>query len=116
MLAEVIGWEWGYPELGAKHFLTVASYNLQHPDQFTDDAIEQLRAAFIQHLEEDVPVDHIRRMQARRYNGTKRVSKPVSDHHLLRSWPMTIADVYREGRTGSADRVVVWTKTIRPLL
>ena len=34
-------WEFQDPELMAEHFLTVASYNLQHPAQFTDgDIIE----------------------------------------------------------------------------
>jgi hypothetical protein len=30
------------------YFLTVASYNLQHPAQFTDEAINGLRATFIE--------------------------------------------------------------------
>lgn len=76
MLAQVIGWEWGYPELSAKHFLTVATYNLQHSAEFANDAIEGLRAAFIQHLDHSLPVERIRHLIAREYEGKRRVKKP----------------------------------------
>lgn len=114
MLAEVIGWEWGYPELSAKHFLTVATYNLQHPAQFANDAIEGLRAAFIQHLDHGLPVELIRLMAARQYAGNRRVKKPEADRRpTLRRWSTTIADIYREGRPGAADRVVAWAQSVR---
>ncbi len=35
----VIAWEFQNPELFAEHFLTVSSYNLQHPAQFTEEAL-----------------------------------------------------------------------------
>jgi hypothetical protein len=35
MLGAIIAWEYHDPALLAEHFLTVASYNLQHPAQFT---------------------------------------------------------------------------------
>lgn len=35
-LGMIIAWEADDPELLAEHFLTVATYNLQHPAQFTD--------------------------------------------------------------------------------
>lgn len=45
-----IAWEADDPELLAEHFFTVATYNLQHPAQFTDDAIEGLRQASVDRL------------------------------------------------------------------
>ncbi len=38
MLGAILAWEYHDPELMAEHFLTVASYNLQHPAQFTGAA------------------------------------------------------------------------------
>ena len=32
-LGAILAWEWQDPELQAVHFLTVASYTLQHPAQ-----------------------------------------------------------------------------------
>ena len=42
-LAVVLGWESEDPELSNLHFYTVASFNLQHPAQFTDEALTELR-------------------------------------------------------------------------
>ena len=38
-LGLLIAWEHGDDELRREHFLTVTSYNLEHPAQFTDEAI-----------------------------------------------------------------------------
>jgi hypothetical protein len=50
-LGMVISWEGQDPELAAEHFLTVASYNLQHPAQFTEEALAGLRASFIERVD-----------------------------------------------------------------
>src|SRR5574342_231154 len=68
-------WGFGDSELMAEHFLTVASYNLQHPAQFTDEALAGLRAAFIAHLDHGLSVKEIRRRNAQAYNGKRRVLK-----------------------------------------
>ncbi len=39
-LGLLLAWEYDDPELQAEHFLTVAAYNLQHPAQFTDEALD----------------------------------------------------------------------------
>ena len=44
-LGVLLAWEHDDPALQREHFLTVASYNLQHPARFTDDAIAGLREA-----------------------------------------------------------------------
>jgi len=36
MLGAIGAWEYQYSALMAAHFLAVASYNLQHPAQFTN--------------------------------------------------------------------------------
>ena len=61
----ILAWEWQDPELPAVHFLTVASYNLQHPAQFTGPALVGLREQFVAHLDEGVPVTEIRRRVGR---------------------------------------------------
>jgi hypothetical protein len=52
-------WEFQYPELLTEHFLTAASYNLQHPAQFTDEAIAGLRAVFIERLDNGLTIAEI---------------------------------------------------------
>lgn len=114
-LGALIAWEYDDPELLAEHFLTVAAYNLQHPAQFTDDAIAGLRVAMIERLDNDLPVAQIRRRNAAEYEGKRRVLRPESERRpVQRRWPMTIADVYTPDQpAGAAARVRAWAAAIR---
>ncbi len=114
-LGAILGWESQDPELSAQHFLTVACYNLQHPAQFADEAIEGLRVSFVEHLDKDLPVAEIRRRNAKAYQGKKRVLKPEAERHpVLRHWSKTIVDVYIPDRPeGAAQRVREWAAAVR---
>jgi hypothetical protein len=114
-LGALLAWEYDDADLQAEHFLTVAAYNLQHPAQFTDDALIGLRAAFVERLDRGVAVTELRRRAARQFDGQKRVLKPTSERQpMLRRWRMTIADVYTpEHAAGAADRVRAWAAAIR---
>lgn len=65
----VLGWEWNDPDLQREHFLTVASYNLQHPAQFNDDMIEGLQAALADRLDHGTADIELRRRASRVYEG-----------------------------------------------
>lgn len=114
-LGALLAWEWQDPALLAQHFLTVASYNLQHPARFTDAAITGLRAAFIEHVDQGLPVELIRQQISRSAEGSQRVLKDEVEHSpVFRTWPMTIADVYLPDQpNGAADRVRRWAAAIR---
>jgi len=117
-LGAILAWEWNDPALLAEHFLTVSSYNLQHPAQFTDEALAGLRAAFIEHLDKGVPVEVLRRRVARRAAGNKKVLKEEAARQItLRRWRITIADVYLSNQPeGAAERVRKWANSIRTQL
>ena len=114
-MGAICAWEWQDPELAAVHFLTVASYNLQHPAQFTEQALTGLCEQFIAHLDQGVPVADIRRRVGRSAAGATRVLKPQAERRpVLRRWPMTVADVYIPGQPeGAADRVKRWAASMR---
>lgn len=114
-LGAIIAWEYDDPELLAEHFLTVASYNLQHPAQFTDEAIDGLRSVYIERLDKGLGVAEIRRRVGNASGGNKRVLKDEAERHpVLRRWEMTIADVYTPDRPeGAAQRVRAWAAAIR---
>lgn len=111
----LLAWEQYDPELSAEHFLTVASYNLQHPSSFTQAALDGLRSAFIAHLDSGLPVPEIRRQMGSRFEGSARVLRPKSERQpILRRWAMTIANVYTPDRPdGAAQRVRDWAASIR---
>jgi hypothetical protein len=115
MLGAIIAWEYDDPELLSEHFLTVASYNLQHPAQFTDAALAGLRAAYIERLDNNLPIAEIRRRVGRVAQGAAPVLRPEAERRpRLRRWGMTIADVYIPDRPeGAAGRVRAWAAAIR---
>jgi hypothetical protein len=115
MLGEIIAWEAQDPELLAEHFLTVASYNLQHPAQFAEGLVPQLQTSFISYLDGTLTLEQIRLQTRRAYNGAKRVLKPEAERRpVQRHWPMTIADVYLDAQPeGAAERVRAWANSIR---
>jgi hypothetical protein len=67
-------WELNDPELYAVHFLTVACYNLQHPSQFTDEALEDLRNTFNEALENGWSNEQVRAQVSKAgWDGKKKV-------------------------------------------
>ncbi|MBI3968761.1 MAG: hypothetical protein HY329_24255 [Chloroflexi bacterium] len=114
-LGAIPAWESQDPELLAEHFLTVASYNLQHPAPFTDEALADLRTAFVDRLDHNVPVEHLRRRAAKTYAGKKRVLKKESERRpALRPWSIMIADVYLPDQPEGADASGrAWARSIR---
>jgi hypothetical protein len=115
MLGAILAWEYQDPELLAEHFLTVASYNLQHPAQFTEDTLAGLRAVFVERVDGGLGIAEIRRRVGKVAAGATRVSKPEAERTPVpRQWAMTIADVYLPDRPeGAAGRVRSWAAAIR---
>ena len=115
---QLLAWEVDDAELRSVHFLTVASYNLQHPAWFTDEAIAGLRQAYIDHLDRGVPVAELRRRASAAVEGAKRVRRDeASVRPVLREWTMTIADVALPDQPQSAaERVRRWARAIRSTL
>ncbi|ABX02818.1 MAG TPA: hypothetical protein DEF47_07425 [Herpetosiphon sp.] len=114
-LGALIAWEYNDPALHAQHFLIVASYNLQHPAQFTDMAIEQLRSAFNDYLDHGVSAATLRQRAAKTYAGATRVLRPEAERRpQLQQWAMTIADVYLpEQPAGAVERLLRWASVIQ---
>lgn len=114
-LGLIIAWEAQDRELGAAHFLSVASFNLQHPSSFTDAAREQLRAVFIAHLDDGMPIAEVRRRMSAFADGPVRVARDSAFRNVEpRAWRMTIADVAMPDRpAGAADRVRAWARSVR---
>jgi len=102
------------PELQSLHFLTVAAYNIQHPAQFTDDALAGLRKSFSDYLDGRITVENIKERN-REFNGPKRVLKPALERTpILRCWKMTTADVFLPFQPqGTAERVKKWTESVK---
>jgi hypothetical protein len=114
-LGGVLAWEAHNAELAGVHFLTVASYNLQHPAQFEPAALEGLWHAFAEHLNRGLPVSEIRRRMGDAYEGTRRVLRPeVERRPVQRAWSLTIAYVYpSSGPERASARTRDWASAVR---
>ena len=114
MLGAIGAWEYQDPEHMAEHFLTVASYNLQHPAQFTDEALAGLRVAVMDYLDQGISPAELRRRASQAYEGKRRVLKPENERRpILYQWGSTIADVYLPDHPeGAATRVRAWGASI----
>lgn len=110
----VLGWEWQDPELQAKHFLTVASYNLQHPSRFTDEAIVGLQEVFRDHLKNGLPISQIRKQVSQAAAGNQTILKKTKDQNPIpREWKITITDVFFSNQPeGATERVQIWAESI----
>lgn len=107
----LLAWEVDDEELRAQHFLTVASFNLQHPAAFTEDAIAGLEQALQGYLDGRLAIADIRR----RASHATRVHRPRDEvRPRRRSWPKTIdAVAVPEQPGGAAKRVRAWAESIR---
>ena len=114
-LGMLIAWEHNDPALRAEHFLVVASYNLQHPAQFTDQTLANLRSSVIDYLDHGVAVEVIRQRTSEAFKGSTRVLRSEAERTpISRSWSITIADVYLPDQPeGAAERVRAWAAMIR---
>lgn len=114
-LGGIIAWEYQDAELLAEHFKTVASYNIQHPAMYTEEAVSGLKKTLIEHLDEGLTIAEIRKRNGKAYNGKKKVRKNEEERHpVLRKWRMTIADVYiPDCPEGAAQRVRDWAMSIK---
>ncbi|OZB92322.1 DUF5946 family protein [Paenibacillus sp. XY044] len=93
ILNEFLALEFSDPGYGKVHFLTVASYMVQHQG-YSDEMYAWVQSALRKHLEEGYPTELIRQDMARGPGSTKGIRRPLDAQPLPKiSWTMTIADV-----------------------
>ena len=88
--------EFSDPAFGAVHFLTVACFMVQH-GRYSDEGLRWIERQLRAHLEEQVPVEEIRRRAQREADQARRSWKvtrqPDDPPPPNIAWSMTIADV-----------------------
>ncbi len=114
-LCHLLAWEVDDPALAAIHFVTVSSYNVQHPANFNAAGHAALRAALIAYLDEGASPHELRRFMSAQFEGSSRVLRPIAERKtVLRSCALTIEYAYDGGNpAGAATRVREWAAAIR---
>ena len=115
LLAAILGWESADTELFSLHFYTVAAFNLQHPAQFTEEALHELRGVFVEALDGNAPIEALARRTGTTFQGDKRGPQEEDERNPVgKSWTVTAADVFGGGRPeGAAYRVRRWATSVR---
>jgi len=114
---------------GPVHHLTVAAWQLQHPDGQTPAALHTWRAMVADALDGRATTDELRRRTGRRFVGPARVrdAAAVAPPWWPRRWPITAADAASPddssddpsvGRdpAAHAHRVLQWAASVRATL
>lgn len=99
---------------GALHHLTVLCYILQHPNDFSSEALAWASRAVEDTLEHGMSTEEFRRRareiyapEARRWKVT-RALRPTGSLSEPVSWALTVADVYTGAPDGHIQRVRAW--------
>ena len=113
----LLAWEVDDEALRELHFLTVASFNLQHPAAFIDQARAGLEEAFRGYLDGQATIADIRR-RAAGVDGAVRIRRRSDEvRPQRRRWPVTIDAVAVPGQPAdAAARVRSWAEAIRDTL
>lgn len=110
---EFMALEFTEPSYGQVHFLTVASYMVQH-EGYSDEMYVWIQTALRKHLEEDYPTELIRQDMNRGPGSTKGIRRPVNAPPLPKvAWTMTIADVAAQMHGAESYRKLIeqWGRT-----
>ena len=112
---EILALEFEDPAVfGAVHHITVACYNLQHPDYFSDEAREWMRTALHRVVEEGLPpADMLKNVRKRAGEGMKvrRRTAPESPPGRI-AWSMTVMAVRTDSAEVYIEDIKAWAKSI----
>jgi hypothetical protein len=120
---ELIAREFQYPVCGQVHHLTVLCYDLQHPRQFTPQALAWSQDALRAAVEEGVSPVELRRRARQQFSrkNKPRVIKESSPASFAEAgekdkpafrWRMTALDALGESAEGHNQRVEAWARSV----
>ncbi|MEX0868191.1 MAG: DUF5946 family protein [Nitriliruptoraceae bacterium] len=111
---ELLALEFSDVRAGSVHFLTVASYQLQHPASFPlqPEALRDLVAALRDAVIDGRDVTSVRDAMQRRYDGSRPVAATAGDVVAQRRWTRTVADVSPPDPAGHVERVIRWAAAV----
>jgi hypothetical protein len=112
---EMLALEFEQPTIfGAVHHITVNCYNLQHPAEFSDEALAWMKEALHDIVEHDLPGPALLKRARSTFGGDYRVRRNDTRARApaRTRWSMTVADVRTDSPEIYVENVRTWAASI----
>lgn len=112
---EILALEFEQPAVfGAVHHITVNCYNLQHPDAFSDEALEWMRSALHAIVEEGISGPELLKLARKTFRGDVPVKRrtALSRAPQRTKWSMILTDVRTDGPEVYFGDIKLWAMSI----
>ena len=99
---------------GAVHHITVICYNIQHPDAFSEEALEWMRSSLRAIVEENLSGPDLLKRTRKTFPGAvpvKRRTPPVEKPPGI-MWSMTVLDVRTDSPDAYIEDIKAWAKSV----
>jgi hypothetical protein len=112
---EALALEFGDPAIFSRvHHITVICYNLQHPDAFSEDALEWMKSTLYYIIVDGLTPAELRAQVSKKYGGGVRVKRRTPSDSTLEKikWSMTILDVNTDNGEAYIKDIEDWAESI----
>ena len=112
---EILALEFQEPAVfGVVHHITVTCYNLQHPDFFSDEAIEWMKTSLRKIIEEGLSPAELRKSAGKRTGEGMNVRRQTAPADVPRRiiWSLTVMDVRADSAEVYVREIRAWAKSI----
>jgi hypothetical protein len=113
----LLAWEQHDPDLYALHFWTVSVYILQHPSLYTKEGYDLTKNLFCDAYDYNWATSYIlKKNREVTTNKAFKIANPVpflERARVLRTWTMTVNEVYTAGENNAIENVKRWRDSLR---
>ncbi|MCR8842349.1 DUF5946 family protein [Paenibacillus sp. SC116] len=109
-------WEHNDPELYALHFWLVSCYMIQHPSNYTEEGYRLTVQLFSEAYDNDWDTAYILKRNRKMVATIDKISNPQPHKERVRklkSWSMTIENIYAGGEKNAIANIIKWKDSIR---
>jgi hypothetical protein len=109
-------WEHNDPRLYALHFWLVGCYMIQHPSNFTEEGYKYLVKLFIDTYDNDWDSAQALKKNRELVKKIGKIANPIPNKERIRklkTWSMTIENIYLGGEENAIENINKWKKQIR---
>jgi Family of unknown function (DUF5946) len=109
-------WEHNDPELYALHFWLVSCYMIQHPSTYTVEGYNHLVNLFTDAYDNKWDTAYILKKNREAVTNIDKITNPLPTKERkrqLKSWSMTIEDIYLGGEEHAIENILKWKEQIR---